>query len=676
MQDKRSFARRQAARLTGLLLIAGAYGFARQPLPDEGLRRALAARFRFAEIELPGPAATRHVRAVHPQIEHISAWISSVGAGAALADLDGDGLANELCLVETRSDEVRVLPVPGVTRPRPADYAPFTLRAPAEMYDAGFMAPMGCLPADLDEDGRSDVIVYYWGRPPIAFMRRGATLAADAFMAVELGPRAETWYTNAGTRADLDGDGHVDLAFGNYFQDGARVLVPPGVDPGVRHVMQDSMTRAFNGGRKHLFLCRPVLENEAGFACAAQDDFLDVADAELRSRVVHGWTLAMGTADLDGDLLPEIYCAHDFGPDRLLVNRSRPGRLRFTLAEGERGWGTPASRVLGRDSYKGMGVDFGDVNGDGRPDLYVSNITSRWALQESQYLFVSQGDVGLLRRGVAPYVDRGESLGVARSGWSWDARLADFDNDGALEALQATGFVKGEIDRWPELQEMAMGNDQLLHRPASWLSVRPGDDLSGREPNPFFTRDAQGRFVDVAAQLGLAAPRVTRALALGDVDGDGDLDYVTGNQWDASYFYRNDSPAAHAFLSLRLLRPLVGEAEGTTEARAGFAAPDLPGTPAIGASVAVLLPDGHGLAPFLPRLTRLVAQVDGGNGHSGKRSPELHFGLGTLPRDRALVVELRWRGMDGSPRCERLKLQPGWHSVRLGRGEQGDCHVG
>ena len=39
-----------------------------------------------------------------------------------------------------------------------------------------------------------------------------------------------------------------------------------------------------------------------------------------------------------------------------------------------------------------------------------------------------------------------------------EARLADMNNDGRLEALQATGFIAGQVDRWPELQELALSN--------------------------------------------------------------------------------------------------------------------------------------------------------------------------------------------------------------------------
>ena len=136
----------------------------------------------------------------------------------------------------------------------------------------------------------------------------------------------------------------------------------------------------------------------------------------------------------------------------------------------------PRSKVLGNDSFKGMGVDFADLNGDGWPDIFVSNIATKYALLESHFVFESTGHPELMKQGIAPYVDRSEALGLSRSGWAWDAKLADFNNDGAFEALQAVGFVKGTVDRWPELQELAMGNDELLPDPRSWPRFQPGDD--------------------------------------------------------------------------------------------------------------------------------------------------------------------------------------------------------
>jgi hypothetical protein len=259
-----------------------------------------------------------------------------------------------------------------------------------------------------------------------------------------------------------------------------------------------------------------------------------------------------------------------------------------------------------------------------------------------------------MRDGIAPYVQGAERLGLSRSGWGWDSKLDDFDNDGVLEAIQATGFIKGKVNRWAELQALGTANDALLTDPRNWPKFKPGTDISGHDPNAFFVRDATGKYFDIAKKIGLGQPMVTRGVAIADVDGDGDLDFVFANQWEDSYFYRNDLPRKGAFLGLHLLLPLQDRA--APRLRAGHPAADTPGRPAIGAEAEVRLPDGR----------RLTAQVDGGNGQSGKRAPQLHFGLGDVAADRALPVEIRWRDPSGQLRTRSLTLRPGWHTVLLG----------
>jgi len=603
---------RHSRRLVAFALIVCFYALAALPRLAKTERQALASRFRFSKYPLPEPMAElKIVRNVNPSLQNISAWISAVGAGIALNDLDGDGLSNDMCWVDPRADKVMVAPVPGTT----SRYKMIVLDPWPLPYDSNTMAPMGCLPGDVNEDGRMDLLVYYWGRAPIVFLR-----TENGYTPRELVSGQQRWYTNAATFADLDGDGHPDLIIANYFQDGARIL---DASDGHPQQMQHSMSRAFNSGRKHIFLW------------TAPGTFVEVPNA-LPDRAEVGWTLAVGTADMDGDLLPEIYFANDFGPDRLLHNRSTPGHLRFVLVEGERHFTTPTSKILGRDSFKGMGVDFADINGDGYPDIFVSNIASPYALEESNFLFVSTGHPEKFLQGVAPYEDKSEELGLSRNGWSWDARLVDFDNSGTFEAIQATGFLKGQVNRWPEMHEIAMCNDQLLEHPMFWHHFRPGDDLGGGRSNPFFVRAADGRYYDVGDLVGEEQPENTRGIAIADVDGDGKLDYITANQWETSWFHHNESPNVGSFLELRVLGDF--------------------GSPHIGTTVMVWLPNGR----------RMVSQVDGGSGHSGKSSPDLHFGLGSIPSSTILKVSLKWRDTAGIHE-QFEQLHPGRFTVKLRR---------
>jgi enediyne biosynthesis protein E4 len=623
------FARQQAKRLLAVSIIVGIFLFAQLPILSTTERSAIAERFSFTRVPLPQLMAgeTKQERAVNPHLARHSGWISAVGAAIALNDLDGDGLPNDLCQVETRTDQIIVAPVPGSGE----RYQPFTLATPQGADVAGTIAPMGCVPHDMNEDGQMDLLVYYWGRTPVAYLKQtDALLGQDSYLVQSIGPDSpvEEWFTNAATFADVDGDGHSDLILGNYFADHSEILNPKATNT---PQMQDSMTRAYNGGMNHIFRWTRV--DAADYPTVSFTDMEDVFEPEI----AHAWTLAIGAADLDGDMLPELYFANDFGPDRLLHNRSHAGDVKLAILAGQKPIGMPSSKVLGNDGFKGMGVDFADLNNDGLLDIYVSNIADQYALEESHFVFISTGQLDKMQQGIAPYLDHSESLGLARSSWGWETKFGDFDNDGVTEALQATGFRKGQVNRWPELQELAIANDGAVRHAGSWFAFHPGDDLSGHDPNGFFVRADDGRFYDVSTELGLDDPFVTRGIATADVDGDGDLDYAIANQWEESYFYRNDSPNSGEFLGLRLQHPS--------------------GSPVIGAVANVVTPDGQSH----------MAQVDGGNGHSGARSSDLHFGLGDLPDGAELPVHLQWRDRSGDVHQADVRVSPGWHTVELGQ---------
>lgn len=618
-------------------------------------------RFRFEAHALLLPTHSSRVREVHGALQRIAPWVSAFGAAAAIGDIDGDDHANDACAVDPRDDSVRLfigldrlVRTPGAAvRRQKVDLPTTAPRSPP-------WAPMGCLMNDLDGDGRPDLVLYFWGRAPLALLGRGATPQGDlAFEAREIVADDVVWYSSAALLADVDGDGRLDLIFGNYFCDGGRVLDPRATGgvcakgPG----MHASWSRSRNGGGLRIL-------RQTGTAALAFDDVSAAVPVEAGG----GWTLAVAASDLNGDLLPDLYLANDFGSDRLLINCSKPeasfghpGRdlgcstpvngISFRLLEGRRDALTPRSKTLGRDSFKGMGAEFADMDGNGAPLLLVSNITAPWGLQESQLAFGPTGEAlnaALVRAGAAPLVDVSRRLGFLRSGWAWDLKAADFDNDGRPELVQSLGYVQGSSSGvlgagsncWPQLQEMATANDNLVSDPRWWFRMHraaggPTCDLSGIGPKlAFFTAGKNGRLEDIARYLPFesAGTGVSRGLAVGDLDGDGAVDLLEATQDGLTLFVnRMASPSFLAF-DLRVVMPSQG---GATP----------PSRPAIGAELLV----------FAGGRVIHRAEVDGGNGHSGKRSPVLHLGLAAAYRRTDLTARLRWRDPNfGVPQCAWL----------------------
>ncbi|HQU85821.1 MAG TPA: VCBS repeat-containing protein, partial [Pyrinomonadaceae bacterium] len=606
----------------------------RQPTISTAERNELAGQFKFQQFILAeeNVPLTKTIREVAPSLKHIAGWISSVGAGVALNDLDNDGLPNDVCKIDPRTDNVMIAPAP-TTGER---YKPFTLDA-GNLFDRKTMAPTGCVPNDYNEDGLTDILVYFWGRTPIIFLAKTANLSADNYIAKEIVPTNERWFSGAATVADLDGDSHLDIVIGNYFQDGAEIL---DVNTTVRQSMQHSMSRALNGGKSRILRWTNAAKDSVNYEVV--EDYIEAATDEEKRDLMHGWTLALAACDLDGDLLPELYFANDFGTDRLLYNRSKIGEIRFSPVVGKKGLTTPNSKIVGRDSFKGMGVDFADLNHDGKFDFFVSNIADDYALEESHLLFLSDENPEQLKQGIAPFKDHGEEFGVSRSSWGWDAKIADFNNDGENEIVQAVGFLKGETNRWAELHEVAMGNDQLLSNPQNWHRLESGDDLSGHDHNPFYVRAKDGRFYDISGELKINRSQITRGISTADVNGDGKLDFAIANQWDSSFFYLNQAQESNNFLGLRLRLPIANSNLSR---------------PAIGAEVSVKMPNGQSSVSF----------IDGGNGHAGRRSSDVQFGLGKLANDANLSVLVRWRDEKGQIREQEFSLKSGWHTILLGK---------
>lgn len=580
----------------------------------------------FTRHNLPRAKSDQRMRPVQPSLKSIQPWISAVGASVGSMDLRRQGFSGDACLTDPRDDSLKVFSVPNSSGD---PFPTFELRPDGLRYDRT-MAPIGCVPTDIDQDGRQDIIAYYWGRSPVIFRNVGTEdqrPSASMFRAQELVSPMQVWNTTALNVADIDGDGILDIMVGNYFPDGARVLDPTAKDD-QNMEMQQSMGAAHNAGTNRIYLGK----KNAG------DGPLEFTDASERfpAESAKSWTLAFGAQDLSGNGRPDLYVANDFGPDTMLVNTSTPGNVRLKAVTGRRNLLTAKSKVMGNDSFKGMGVTYSYAQNEALPRIFVSNITSPWALHESNLAFYPDGEGSDLLRGRVPYKERSTPTGISQSGWSWDIKPIDPTNSGEDSLVQANGFIKGSVNQWPRLQETAMGNDQILSEPGSWLKLDETSDLSGHERNRLW-HPVDGKFSDIGDAAGFTTSEVSRGFSVADVNNDGRQDFLTANQWGPSHVHINKSKSKLPVATINVSKKA---AHGTT--------------PLIGAKVTVRGPGYN-----------RKAQVYPANGHSGVSASEVHF---ALPKNVLSdgTVTVQWAD-NGKNLSQQFTLKPGRQEVTVSR---------
>jgi hypothetical protein len=377
--------------------------------------------------------------------------------------------------------------------------------------------------------------------------------------------------------------------------------------------MHESFTHAANGGRNVLY--RNLGDNR--FEDVTMQTGLDYT----------GWTLAVGSVDLDGDGWPDLYLANDFGPDELYFNTGateNPPRFRPFI-------GTEGRPAVGDDWWKGMNVDFGDVDGNGYPDIYVTNILApRYKTDEGNMLWLNLADP------LAPhgrrFVNVARATGTHDGGWGWGAKFADFNNDRRLDILAVNGFATGDPEHtyWYALQEMVTQLKNATADAADW-PVMEDRDLSGYEANRLWLQtavpgDDELRFEEVALHTGIADLYNGRGVAVFDSDDDGDLDIYIANQGAPGTYYRNllqqaDAPRRH-WIRLRLQGDPTGVPAGNGRRLASTA-------DAIGARVQVT---AAGMVQS--------REVDGGCGFAGQSERTVHIGLGDTTSVDSVVI--RW----------------------------------
>jgi hypothetical protein len=481
-----------------------------------------------------------------------------IGGGALFLDFDNDGWL-DVFLVDGGS-----LADPAVAgRARHRLYRNRRNGTFADATDASNIRHrgygMGACAGDVDNDGLTDLYITNVGANTL-YRNTGGGRFAEVPTAGAAG--AELWSTSCAF-VDIDRDGDLDLFVTNYVDTaGAKnpfcgFAGPPAIRDYCHPLVYPPLPN--------------VLYRNNGKAPGGSVRFEDVSIPAGIAKY-RGNGLGVAISDMDDDGWPDIFVANDSTPNFLFHNEKNGS---FTEIAGLAGVAVASDGK----PRAGMGTAFGDFSGVGRPGLVVTNHET-----EMHSLFLNLGarlfsDV-TMRSGVGPATRPYVGFGVV---------FFDYDNDGRLDIAIVNGNVMANV-----------------------AQVRTGAKLAQRK---LLLRNGGERFVDVTKQAGpgFALEGVGRALAYGDVDNDGDLDLLVGNNGDRPNLLLNDGPHGNAVLV---------QALSTTSNRG-----------ALGTRL-TLTAGGR----------RQMREVQSGSSYLAQNDPRAHFGLGRA--ERAERLEIRWP--DGS----------------------------
>lgn len=514
----------------------------------------------------------------------------TMGGGIAIGDVDADGRPDIYCVNGPGGNRLY----------RQVGDLEFEDVTSAAGVDGGDAWGTGASMADVNNDGWLDIYVCNYDSPNLLYINQGDGTFAER--GAEYGVNLVD-ASMMGAFCDYDRDGDLDLYLLTY-----RFLRAEGRPAEPPIVTVNGRRRIAPGFEKYY-----ALSNDAfGYGPVSRADGLLRNDGDTFTNVsgeagvegVLGHGLSATWWDYNDDGWPDLYVANDFtDPDQLYRNNG-DGTFTNVIVD-----------TVPSTTWYSMGADAGDINNDGLADLLVTDMaarthfkqkTSMGNMDDSQEFLTTaiprqyMRNALFLNSGTHRLMEVAYLTGLAKTDWTWTAKLADLDNDGRVDAYFTNGSPRNFVD-----SDVGFHPDLLIGR-TNWDVYEDGPPL--KETNLAFRNAGDLTFENVSHAWGLDHLGISLAAAHADLDRDGDLDLVVADFDEPIGVYRNVGNAGHGILI---------QLEGTESNRFG-----------LGAKLTLETKRGSQVRYHSP-LTGFLASNE----------PLVHFGVGDTQHIEKLIID-------------------------------------